>query len=303
MEPRKNENLQTVIIILAAFSFILAELVIYFVAGQVNLIVSSLFYIPVIILAFRYPRKGVIVGVILGICYLLLVTYLTYPEVAELIPSVMQFYVFIIISIIISSVSSKNRLSEAKYWHIFNDSGNAMCLVDMKSKKIVEMNPQFHHLLSIPEIPYREILIDTLVPDTTVWEKLVTELADHQSVKDEELSIVNFDGKPITVLMSATPLEGSGIILINFTDITKSENALKFSENKYRTLVETSLEGIWAVDKEGTTTYVNPKMTDMLGYTGPEMIGRSLYDFMDLTGRDDRRFENGKSGSRYKRIL
>ena len=285
MEPRKNENLQTVIIILAAFSFILAELVIYFVAGQVNLIVSNLFYIPVIILAFRYPRKGVIVGVILGICYLLLVIYLTYPEVTELIPSVMQFYVFIIISIIISSVSSKNRLSEAKYWHIFHESGNAMCLVDKKSKKIIEMNPQFHNLFCVPEVPYHEIDIDTIVSGTSAWEQVLAEIAgDHRFT--HEMSVNKCDGQPLTVLMSAIPLESTDIILINFTDLTKSEKALKFSENKYRTLVETSLEGIWAVDKEGTTTYVNPKMTEMLGYTGPEMIGRSLYDFIDPAAMD-----------------
>ena len=91
---------------------------------------------------------------------------------------------------------------------------------------------------------------------------------------------------PLTVLVSAIPLESSDIILINFTDITKSEKALKFSENKYRTLVETSLEGIWAVDTRGITSYVNPRMSEMLGYTGPEMVGRSMYDFMDPSSRD-----------------
>jgi PAS domain S-box-containing protein len=285
MEPRKNEALQTVIIILAAVSFILAELVIYFVAGQVNLIVSNLFYIPVIILAFRYPRKGVIVGVILGICYLLLVVYLTYPVITELIPSVMQFYVFIIISIIISSVSSKNRLSEAKYWHIFNESGNAMCLLDTKSKKIVEMNTQFHHLFCIPEVPNQEIPIDTIITDKTAWETTFAEIVSNNRIT-QEISVINCDGKSLMVLMSAIPLESSDMILINFTDITRSEKALKFSENKYRTLVETSLEGIWAVDKEGVTTYVNPKMSEMLGYTGPEMTGRSMYDFIDPAARD-----------------
>ena len=195
MDPRRNENLQTVIIILAAVSFILAELVIYFVAGQVNLIISNLFYIPVIILAFRYPRKGVIVGVILGICYLLLITYLTYPVVTELIPSVMQFYVFVIISIIISSVSSKNRLSEVKYWHIFNESGNAMCLINKKSKKIVEMNTQFLHMFCAPDDPSQEIHIDTIVPDGTVWETIFGEISGNHGIT-RELNVIKCDGDP-----------------------------------------------------------------------------------------------------------
>ena len=115
----KKRNFQTLIIILAAISFILAELIIYFVAGQTNLIISNLFYIPVIIFAFRYPRYGVVAGVGFGAGYLLLVSYITYPSTTELIPSIMQFYVFVMISIIISSVLANTHLTEAKYESIF----------------------------------------------------------------------------------------------------------------------------------------------------------------------------------------
>ncbi|MBZ0309690.1 MAG: PAS domain S-box protein, partial [Anaerolineae bacterium] len=48
---------------------------------------------------------------------------------------------------------------------------------------------------------------------------------------------------------------------------------LAFSEKYYRTLVESAQEGIWVVDAEGTTTYVNQSMADMLGYTVEEMKG------------------------------
>jgi len=281
----KNQNLQTIIIILAAISFILAELVIYFVAGQTNLIITNLFYIPVILFAFRYPRYGVLTGLVFGACYLLLISYLTYPSTTELIPSFMQFYVFVTISVIISSVLTRTSLNEAKYESIFKYSGNAICLVDKKSHTIVEMNPGFHTLLIIPEEPGISRCIDDFFPDLEFREELFENLEHQQSIENVEGRVQKTDGTPVSVLLNARNFEDYNLILINLTDITKPETALKISENKYRTLVETAQEGIWVVDHDGLTRYANPKMTEMLGYSETEMKGKTYFDFMDTADR------------------
>jgi PAS domain S-box-containing protein len=61
--------------------------------------------------------------------------------------------------------------------------------------------------------------------------------------------------------------------------ISSRNNAMK-SEKKYRELIETLQEGIWSIDNESTTTYVNDRMCDMLGYKSNEIIGKSLFNFM-----------------------
>lgn len=53
------------------------------------------------------------------------------------------------------------------------------------------------------------------------------------------------------------------------------------SEQQYRTIVENSHDGIWQIDSEGKTTFVNQTMADMFGYSIEEMRGRSMYGFMD----------------------
>ena len=76
-------------------------------------------------------------------------------------------------------------------------------------------------------------------------------------------------------------------IVLNLRDIDdrqKAENALAENEKKYRQLVETLNEGIWAIDKDSNTTFVNPRMAEMLGYTIEEMIGKHLFAFMDERG-------------------
>jgi diguanylate cyclase (GGDEF)-like protein len=57
--------------------------------------------------------------------------------------------------------------------------------------------------------------------------------------------------------------------------------ALQTSEKKYRQLVDTIQEGIWAVDPAGQTTFVNPHMAQMLACTTEELYGRNLFDFID----------------------
>ena len=65
----------------------------------------------------------------------------------------------------------------------------------------------------------------------------------------------------------------------------RAEQALRESESRYRNIVETAEEGIWTIDAEGRTTFVNRKMAEMLDYTIEEMIGKSLLEFMDDEGR------------------
>ena len=57
-------------------------------------------------------------------------------------------------------------------------------------------------------------------------------------------------------------------------------DALRESENRYRRIVETTSEGIWTLDTEGRTSYVNQRVTEMFGYSAEEMLGRHYFDFM-----------------------
>lgn len=52
----------------------------------------------------------------------------------------------------------------------------------------------------------------------------------------------------------------------------------------YKLIIETANEGIWLVDGNNDTTYVNDKMALMLGYRVEEIIGKSIFDFMDDEG-------------------
>jgi PAS domain S-box-containing protein len=55
---------------------------------------------------------------------------------------------------------------------------------------------------------------------------------------------------------------------------------LRVSEERYRRIVDTAREGIWELGSDTLTTFVNPRMAEMLGYSEKEMIGQPASDFI-----------------------
>jgi len=71
-------------------------------------------------------------------------------------------------------------------------------------------------------------------------------------------------------------------------DITERKalwEALRESEAHYRRLLETASEGVWMFDADSKTIFTNSRIAEMLGYTEQEMLGRSLFEFMDEESR------------------
>ena len=69
------------------------------------------------------------------------------------------------------------------------------------------------------------------------------------------------------------------------TERHRAQEALAASEARYRRIVETASEGIWILDRDGRTSFVNERMAAMLGYSVAEMLGRLESDLLGEPGR------------------
>ncbi|MBD2537334.1 diguanylate cyclase [Coleofasciculus sp. FACHB-SPT36] len=72
--------------------------------------------------------------------------------------------------------------------------------------------------------------------------------------------------------------------IASLTERKQAEQALRENEARYRRIVETTVEGIWVLDPEGNTAFVNNQMAQMLGLTAAQMLGKPLFAFMDDEG-------------------
>lgn len=125
----------------------------------------------------------------------------------------------------------------------------------------------------------------------TLWKNDQAALHSQSPVESEE-KVFHKDGQLHTYLSLKFPVKdaqgtvfGTCAISTDITNRKQAEEQLRVSEERYRQIVNTAIEGIWMIDAEGRTTFVNPKMAEMLGYTPEQMLGRDLNSFMDETGQ------------------
>ena len=107
------------------------------------------------------------------------------------------------------------------------------------------------------------------------------------AIPNLEYSIVARGGKEMEVLMSLRQIDYGdrratlGVI----TDIsaeTSIASALRESELKYRTLVQSMSEGVGVLDENNRISYMNPRALQMLGYTEKEIIGKNISSLFDV---------------------
>ena len=90
-------------------------------------------------------------------------------------------------------------------------------------------------------------------------------------------------GLPVSLLGSADP-NGQALRLV----LEQAEGklaALERSEERFRRIVHSAEEGIWEIDAQALTSFVNPKMAHMLDCQIEDMLGQPLAAFMDEEGR------------------
>jgi PAS domain S-box-containing protein len=102
-----------------------------------------------------------------------------------------------------------------------------------------------------------------------------------------ELEAIRMDGTTVWVEVVVSPMrdaEGrlTGILGVS-RDITERKTAveaLKASEERYRSLVDTATAAVATTDIEGRFTFVNNAMCDLIGYSEEELLGRPFADFL-----------------------
>ena len=100
------------------------------------------------------------------------------------------------------------------------------------------------------------------------------------------LRVLHADGTWRWVELAVTNLVDTAVggIVANLKDITErveAETALRASEARYRTLIDTAQEGIWASTLDGRTLYANARTAELLGVPLDEVLTRPVVDLLD----------------------
>ncbi len=194
-----------------------------------------------------------------------------------------------------------DHLSDAIYWA--NSSG-----------QLIYVNNSACKMLGFPQDELLSIRVMDITPNyiqetwDAHWEKLKEIWAQ---TFESELLTKTGQSIPVEITTSYLEFRGQASLCGVARDIRerkKAEEKLKESEEFNRRIVQTANEGIWAMDQGITTTFVNPKMAEMLGYRVDEMLGQPVTSLMipeDLTDHDQKitQRKSGQKGFYERRFI
>lgn len=99
------------------------------------------------------------------------------------------------------------------------------------------------------------------------------------------LQMQRLDGERFQVTLLASA-DGSGqACRVVVEPAEGKQGALERSEERFRRIVHSAEEGVWEIDAQSRTSFVNPRMASMLGYEIEDMLGQPLVAFMDQEGK------------------
>ena len=177
--------------------------------------------------------------------------------------------------------------SESKFAAVFNASPVGFLIYD-SNKKIVEVNQAYSNLTGYSKeelIGNRSIDIGLINEEEKL--KILEEVKLSGGVLDNyEVELSKRDGTKFQVLFSSREIfiNGQSHRLgtnVDITDLKKVEETLRKSERRYRTVLETAMDGFWLVDMDQHLLEVNESYIRMSGYSRQELIGMNITEFRD----------------------
>ncbi len=234
-------------------------------------VTPHLFYIPIVIAAYWFPRRGILFSVAVGMAYLGMVYFMTYPDVDSITSATARFYVLVAIGVIVASLSSNLKEQEDRYHGLFDYSEAGIFLIRTypTHQVIEEVNQRGADLLG-----YR--VRDLLgAPLTDIWidpeeyGRFRSQINTSGTVSDFESRMVKKDGSGIYVVMSAGTLPDNMVVftIIDISERKSAEEALKESKERYQGLYNNALVGLARSRiHDGKVIEANEQMAHMFGY-------------------------------------
>jgi len=191
------------------------------------------------------------------------------------------------------------RASEERYRQLVEVSPIPMWI--NKDEIITYMNPAALQALGAADLEQvlGKAVLDFIHPDyhAVVKERIVQMVEEEKIVHLLEEKFVRLDGTIIDVEVIATPFSTSDthamqVLFQDITDRKQTEEALKQSEAKFRTLAEQS-PNMTFINVKGKVVYANKACERALGYTVEELCSPN-FDFFSLIASDYRSFVGDK---------
>lgn len=147
---------------------------------------------------------------------------------------------------------------------------------------------------SADEVRGRSIAL--LIPEDRAGElaTILDRVRAGQSIEHFETIRRTKDGRSVDVSLTVSPVRdadgyvvGAATIARDITALKQAERALRTSELRWRSIIESAVDGIVVIDARGRIESFNPAAERLFGYTESEVVGMNVTVLMPSPYRDE----------------
>ena len=251
---------------------------------------THLFYIPIILSALWWKRKGLIIAIFL-VALLIFSHFLLRTDV-ETINDLFRAPMFILVAVVDiflteKIVKIKDMLWEKNdYLEKLINHANTPIIVWDKEGNIIRFNAAFEDLTKYRSIELIGKHFTTIFNGRTEEEVLrkIEQTLKGEYLKSVEITVLDKHGNELILLWNSANVyssDGKNLIatIAQGTDITRrkrAEEALSASKAYTESIIQNFLDTLIVVDTEAKIKTVNPATCDLLGYTEEELLGKPI---------------------------
>jgi len=163
--------------------------------------------------------------------------------------------------------------SEVRYRRLFEASPDGVFLFDADTGRVTDVNPYMAELLgqTREQLLAKSLWDLGLFPDEARGRQAFAELQEKNYHRYDHLAVVTPSGQRQDVEFTCNAyMSGRRRVMQcnvrNITDRKRTEDALRDSEERYRSLVEISPQGVWIVGHNGSPEFINQYWVEYSGF-------------------------------------
>ncbi|MFX1376817.1 MAG: PAS domain S-box protein [Promethearchaeota archaeon] len=193
-------------------------------------------------------------------------------------------------------IERKQKESEKQYRYLIENTLKGVWVIDENAKTTL-VNSSMAKILGYKvEEMIGKNLFDFISSEDREFTKNTLERSKKGIKEEIEKKFIHKDGKEIITRLVSSPMfsenndyKGAIAFVSDITERKKTEEKLRESEEKFRTITEQSLMGILIL-QDGVVKYANEKLAEMGGYSIEEMKSWTTVELAELIHPEDREF-------------
>ncbi len=272
-------------------------LTLYCFSVGISTVFMHLYYLPIILIAYFYHRRGIPVFTGLSLFYLAIATFFLYPSMTDIESVMLRTGMFILIGVVVAELSERLEKKKEDYRiaHEYEksiiDNANVWLMVLDPYGRILGWNRAAEQISGYPAAD--------VIGGNEVWKRLypeknyrkeisgkITEIIKKDNfLENLQTTIVSKNGTKKTIVWNTRGLPEDEGNIRNYiaigVDITDREKVAQVSREYaewYSTLLRTTHDGYNLVDATGRLIEVNDNYCRMTGFSREELLGRTIFD-------------------------